>query len=297
MNKIIKYIFFNTFENVLIRYLCIIQQLILKIPNLLVILSLISFLSISLVTGSPFKSYTNLFEDNNHILLKITPIYAQDNGGDFEGGNIFPGFEEEDNGGEKDGDIFPDFKTEDDGGGKGKDGGKAKDGGEEKDGGSDGGKAKDVGSDGGKAKDGGEEKDGGNEERINENTNDFSPLSSGSPINTDDKINPYGSPINTDDKVHPYDEVGQPVGQQSEQVAEDSVQVDQQSGEQVDQQTVGTEVNQTEQQTVGTEVNQTEQQQNTGEQVDQQTVDNEVNQTEQQQNTGEQVDQQSSQQP
>ena len=199
----------------------------MKIPNLLAILSLISFLSIILVTVSPLKSYTNFYENNNHILLKITPIYAQGNSGDFEDGDIFPDFKAEDNGGEEeeDGDIFPDFKAEDNGG-------------EEKDGGGD----------------GGEEKDGGNEERINEKTNDFSPLSSGSPINTDDKVNPYGSPINTDDKVNPYDEV------------------DQQSGQQVDQQTVGNEVNQTE-----------EQQQYTGEQVDQQTVGNEVNQTKQQQ--------------
>jgi hypothetical protein len=208
----------------------------------MVILSLTSFLSIILVIGSPLKSYTNFYENNNHIFLKITPIYAQGNSGDFEDGDIFPDFKAEYDGGEeKDGDIFPDFKSE---------------------------------YDGGEEKDGVKEK-GGGEERINENTNDFSPLSSGSPINTDDKINPYGSPINTDDKV------GQPVGQQSEQEVEDPVQVDQQSGQQVDQQTVGNEVNQTEQQTVGNEVNQTEQQ----------TVGNEVNQTEQQQYTGEKVDQ------
>ena len=86
----------------------------MKIPNLLVILSLISFLSIILVTGSPLKSYTNFYENNNHILLKITPIYAQDNSGDFEDGNIFPDFKAEDDGGEeKDGNIFPDFKAED----------------------------------------------------------------------------------------------------------------------------------------------------------------------------------------
>ena len=89
----------------------------MKILNLLVILSLISFLNIILVTGSPLKSYTNFYENNNHILLKITPIYAQGNSGDFEDGNIFPDFKAEDDGGqEKDGDIFPDFKAEDDGG-------------------------------------------------------------------------------------------------------------------------------------------------------------------------------------
>ena len=212
----------------------------MKIPNLLAILSLISFLSIILVTVSPLKSYTNFYENNNHILLKITPIFAQGNSGDVEDGDIFPDFKAEDNGDEeKDGDIFPDFKAEDNGGEE-KDGGG--DGGEEKDGGGDGGEEKDGGGDGG------EEKDGGNEERITEKTNDFSPLSSGSPINTDDKVNPYGSPINTDDKVNPDDEVDQPVGQQSEQEAEDSVQVDQQTGEQVDQQTVGNEMNQTEEQ-------------------------------------------------
>ena len=53
------------------------------------------------------------------------------------------------------------------------------------------------------------------------------------------KVNPYGSPTNTDDKVNPDNEVGQPLGQQSEQEDEDSVQVDQQSGQQVYQQTIG----------------------------------------------------------
>ena len=123
-------------------------------PNLLVILSLISFLSIIIVTGSLLKSYTHFYENNNHIPLKLTPINAQDNSGDFEDSN-----------------IFPDFKTEDSGG---------------------------------------KEKDEENEGRINENTNNFSPLSSGSPTNTDNKVNPY-------------DEVRQPVGQQSEQEVEDSV--------------------------------------------------------------------------
>jgi hypothetical protein len=248
----------------------------LKIPNLFLLLSLISFLSIILVTGSTLKSYTNFYENNNYILLKLPTIYAQDNSGNFEDDGIFPYFKTEDNGGkeEEDGDIFPDFKAEDNGG-------------EEKDGGGD----------------GGEEKDGGNEERINEKTHDFSPLSSGSPTNTDDKVNPYvkvnpyGSPTNTDDKVNPDNEVGQPLGQQSEQEDEDSVQVDQQSGQQVDQQTNGT--NQSEQQTIGNEVNQTEEQQTNGtNQSEQQTIGNEVNQTEeQQQYTGEHVDQHSSQQP
>ena len=95
----------------------------MKIPNLLAILSLISFLSIILVTVSPLKSYTNFYENNNHILLKITPIYAQGNSDDVEDGDIFPDFKAEDNGGEeKDGDIFPDFKAEDNGGEE-KDGG------------------------------------------------------------------------------------------------------------------------------------------------------------------------------
>ena len=88
-----------------------------------------------MVTGSPLKSYTNFCENNNHILLKITPISAQGNSGDFEDGDIFPDFEAEDNKGEEDGDIFPDFEAEDNKG---------------------------------EEKDGGKEKDGGNEERINE---------------------------------------------------------------------------------------------------------------------------------
>ena len=225
----------------------------MKIPDLLVILGLINVLSIILITGSLFQNYTIFFENNHHILLNVTPIYAQDNRGILE-----------------DDDIFPDFKAEDGDG----------DGGKEKDGDGDGGKEKDGDGDGGKEKDGdgdgGKEKDGGNEERINENTNDFSPLSSGSPINTDDQVNPYGSPINTDDQVNPYDEVGQPVDQQLEQEAEDPVQVDRQSDQKVDQQTVDNEVNQT------------GQQQDIGEKVDQQTVGNEVNQTGQQQDISQQ---------
>lgn len=57
-------------------------------PNLWVILSLISFLSIIILIGYPLKSYTNFYENNNHILLKITPIYAQGNSGDFEDGEF-----------------------------------------------------------------------------------------------------------------------------------------------------------------------------------------------------------------
>ena len=109
----------------------------MKRPNLLVIISLISFLSIFLVTGSTLKSYTNFYENNNHILLKLFTIYAQDNSGDFEDGDIFPYFKTEDKGGKEDGDIFPYFKTEDKGG-------------KEKDGGGDGGKEKDGGGDGGR---------------------------------------------------------------------------------------------------------------------------------------------------
>ena len=115
----------------------------MKLSNLLVILSLISFLSIIFVTDSPFKSYTNFFENDNHISLKIPPIYAQDNDGDFTDGNIFPGVKD----------------------------------------------------------DRGIEAAGN--ERINENTNDFSPLSSDSSTNTDDKSNPD-------------DEADQSVDQQSE---------------------------------------------------------------------------------
>ena len=74
--------------------------------NILVILSLISFLSIIVVTGSPLKSYTNFYENNNHILLKLTPIYAQDNSGYFDDDDIFPNFKTEDDGGNDDGDIF-----------------------------------------------------------------------------------------------------------------------------------------------------------------------------------------------
>ena len=71
----------------------------MKRPNLLVIISLISFLSIILITGSPFKSSTNSFDNTNPILLEILPIQAQDDGDDLEGdGGVddFAGFEEED---------------------------------------------------------------------------------------------------------------------------------------------------------------------------------------------------------
>jgi hypothetical protein len=100
----------------------------LKFPNLLVIISLISF-SVTLITASPFISYTNFFENNSNIFLKFPSIYAQDDGGGVE-----------DNG---------------DGGG---DGGGVED--------------NDVGNEG-----------------INENTNDFSPLSFDSPTNPDDEVN------------------------------------------------------------------------------------------------------------
>jgi len=71
----------------------------LKRPNLLVIISLISFLSIILITGSPFKSSTNSFDNNNPIFLEIPPIQAQGDGDDFEddgGRDNFAGFEGED---------------------------------------------------------------------------------------------------------------------------------------------------------------------------------------------------------
>ena len=87
----------------------------MKFPNLLVIISLISF-SVTLITASPFISYTNFFENNSNIFLKFPSIYAQDDGGGVE-----------DN---------------------------------------------DVGNEG-----------------INENTNDFSPLSFDSPTNPDDEVN------------------------------------------------------------------------------------------------------------
>ena len=70
----------------------------MKRPNLLVIISLISFLSIILITGSPFKSSTNYFDNTNSIPLEILPLQAQDDGNDLEGdggGDDFAGFEEE----------------------------------------------------------------------------------------------------------------------------------------------------------------------------------------------------------
>jgi len=71
----------------------------LKSLNLLVLISLISFLSIILISGSPFKSYINSFDHNNPILLEIPSIQAQDDreGSEDDGGeDDFAGFEEED---------------------------------------------------------------------------------------------------------------------------------------------------------------------------------------------------------
>ena len=72
--------------------------------------------------------------------------------------------------------------------------------------------------------------DGGNEERINENTNDFNPLSSSCP--------------NTGDKANPDNKVNLTRGQQSGQVIEDASKVGQQTNQPLNQ-TVGNEVNQT----------------------------------------------------
>jgi hypothetical protein len=74
----------------------------LKRPNLLAIISLISFLGIILVTCSPFKSSTNSFDNNKPIFLEIPPIQAQDDGDNFEddgGRDNFAGFEVEDDNG------------------------------------------------------------------------------------------------------------------------------------------------------------------------------------------------------
>ena len=71
----------------------------MKRPNLLVIISLISFICIILITGSPFKSSTNSFDNNNPIFLEVPPIQAQVDGDDFEddgGRDDFAGFEGED---------------------------------------------------------------------------------------------------------------------------------------------------------------------------------------------------------
>ncbi|HET8792462.1 MAG TPA: hypothetical protein VFM31_01615, partial [Nitrososphaeraceae archaeon] len=99
----------------------------MKRPSLLVIISLISFLSIVLITGTPFKSYTNSFDHKNSILLEIPSIQAQDDGKEFgndDGGNDggdndFAGFEEEndgnDDGGNDGGDNdFAGFEEEND---------------------------------------------------------------------------------------------------------------------------------------------------------------------------------------
>ena len=71
----------------------------MKRSNLLVIISLISFICIILITGSPFKSSTNSFDNNNPIFLEVPPIQAQGDGDDLEddgGRDDFAGFEGED---------------------------------------------------------------------------------------------------------------------------------------------------------------------------------------------------------
>ena len=77
----------------------------MKRPHLLVIIGLISFLSIILITGSPFKSSTNSFDHNNNLnLLEIPPIQAQDDGDDFRddgGGDEVAGFEKVDDEGRR----------------------------------------------------------------------------------------------------------------------------------------------------------------------------------------------------
>jgi hypothetical protein len=210
----------------------------LKIPDLLVIFGLISFLNIMLVTGSPFKNYT---------------IYAQDNWDIIEDGYIFPPFEEESGGSFEDGYIFPPFEKDRDnvkdksrgggngGGSSGNGGGSSGNGGGSS--GNGGGSSSikdDDGSGGGSSGNGGgsssikddhgSAEDGGNEERINETTNDFSPLSSMSP--------------NTDDKANPDNEVKKQIGQQSEKEVENATQIDQHISQPINQ-TVGNEVNQT----------------------------------------------------
>ncbi|HET7642103.1 MAG TPA: hypothetical protein VFK40_01230, partial [Nitrososphaeraceae archaeon] len=51
-------------------------------------------------------------ENNNHFLLKITPIYGQENVGSFGDDYIFPPFEEENSGSFGDDYIFPPFRED-----------------------------------------------------------------------------------------------------------------------------------------------------------------------------------------
>lgn len=165
------------------------------------------------ITYSHFKSYTNFFGNNNHILLIITPIYAQNNDDDFEYGIIFPNFEGEDSSGGIDGGRNDDSD--------GSSGGSSNSGS---------GSSMIDDDDNGKG-------EGENEELINENTNDFSPLSSNS------------STIN--DKANPDEGIGQYEAKQIEQEDEGALQVDQQIDESLNQ-SVGNGVNQTvEQQGIG----------------------------------------------
>ena len=184
----------------------IIQHLVFTIPILLLILGLISLLNIILITGSPFKNYILFIENNNHFLLKITPIYGKENVGSFGDDYIFPPFREDgSNVEDKDRDDGVsgnsiEYEDEDD----------------------------DDSNGGGSLED--NDNTGGNEERINENTNDFNPLSSSCP--------------NTGDKANPDNKVNLTRGQQSGQVIEDASKVGQQTNQPLNQ-TVGNEVNQT----------------------------------------------------
>ena len=143
----------------------IIQHLVFTIPILLFILSLISLFNIILITGSPFKNYILFLKNNNHFLLKITPIYGQENVGSFGDDHIFPPLREDDSNVEdrdRDDDVSGSSNSNSNGGGSLEDN---------------------------------DNTEGGDEERINKNTNDFNPLSSSSP-NTDYKANPDNKKVN-----------------------------------------------------------------------------------------------------
>ncbi len=226
----------------------------------MVISGLINILSIILIIDS-FQNYVILFE-NNHYVLKITQIYAQDNGDIFEDSYIFPNFEDgssfddayifppfedsdnvEDRGKDDDHDIDGSDSSNGDGGSSIDDDSGSSDGSsiDDDSGSSDGSSIDDDSSGGGdsggssidddSSGGGGDAEDRGNEEKINGTTNDFSPLSSRSP--------------NTLNKANLDNKVNQTIAQQPEQDVEDAFQVKQDIGQQPLNQTVGNEVNQT----------------------------------------------------
>ncbi|HEX5186785.1 MAG TPA: hypothetical protein VFV86_07830 [Nitrososphaeraceae archaeon] len=193
---------------------------------------MINTLNIILII-TPFQYYTILFENNSYIILKITPIYAQDNKNIFEIDYIFPNIKNDGN--FDDTYIFPppDKKDNDNVEDKGKDDRHDSAGRDGRNSGNSGGSSiedrdnDDVGNSGGSSI---EDRDNDDDvvdavtnEPDNKTTNDFGPLSSSE------------SPNNGTNRM---------TSQQPKKDIEDSFQIDQQNIQSLNQ-TVSNDMNQT----------------------------------------------------